>query len=239
MKKVIIIGASEGIGRELACIYAKQHCVVGIAARRAELLARLKDELGENVYTMRMDVSQTDEAAARFNALVEAMGGADIVILCAGTGYLNPQLRWDDEEATIDVNVKGFTCLADAAFHCFAARGHGQLAAISSIAALRGSAQCPAYNASKAYVSNYMEGLRFKAAKIGRNITITDVRPGFVDTKMAQGEGLFWVASPQKAAAQIAALIAKRKKLGYVTKRWRIVAYLLRILPDWLYAKMQ
>jgi short-subunit dehydrogenase len=238
MKKVIIIGASEGIGRELARLYAKEQFAVGIASRRAELLEQLKDELGGNIRIMPMDVSKTDEAKDKFNALVELMGGADIVVICAGTGYENPELKWELEETTIDVNVKGFTCIADAAFRYFVERKAGQLAGISSVAALRGSALCPAYNASKAYVSNYMEGLRCKAAKISRDIIVTDIKPGFVDTKMAQGENLFWVASPQKAAGQIAALISKGKTHGYVTKRWGLVAFLFRVMPDWLYRKL-
>jgi short-subunit dehydrogenase len=238
MKRVMIIGASEGIGRELARLYAKEQYTVGITARRAALLEQLKDELGGNVFVMPMDISKADEATNQFNALLERMGGVDIVIICAGTGYENPELKWEWEEATIDVNVKGFTCMADAAFQYFAERKAGQLAAISSVAALRGAAICPAYNASKAYVSNYMEGLRCKAAKISNDICITDIKPGFVDTKMAQGENLFWVASPQKAAAQIAALIRKRKTHGYVTKRWGLIAFLFRVMPDWLYRKL-
>ncbi len=238
MKRVIIIGASEGIGRELARLYAKEHYIIGITARRAELLEQLKDELGENIHVMPMDVARTDEAIQRFNALTEQMDGADIVIISAGTGHENPELRWEPEEDTIDVNVKGFTCIADAAFRYFAERGQGRLAAISSVAALRGSAGSPAYNASKAYVSNYMEGLRCKASRISRDIIVTDIKPGFVDTKMAQGEGLFWVACPQRAAEQIVRLISKGKTHGYVTKRWALIAFLLRIMPDRLYNKL-
>lgn len=238
MKKVIIIGASEGIGRELTRVYAKQNVTLGITARRQELLEKLSEELGGQIFTMQMDVSQTEAAIMKFNTLIEKMGGVDIVIICAGTGYVNPSLRWEDEKATIDVNVKGFTGIADTAFLYFMQQKKGCLAAISSVAALRGNADCPAYNASKAYVSNYLEGLRCKAAKISREITVIDIKPGFVDTKMAQGEGLFWVASAQKAALQIASIIRKRKKHAYVTKRWGLVALLLRMMPGWLYRNL-
>lgn len=238
MEKVIIIGASEGIGRELAKIYAREGCSVGVTARRAALLEQLKDELGGKIYSMSMDIAQTNEAAEKLTALIAQMGGADVIVICAGTGHLNPELKWEYEEAAIDTNVKGFTCMADAAFRYFEGQKHGRLAGISSIAALRGGASCPAYNASKAYVSNYLEGLRGKAAKISRDIIVTDILPGFVDTKMAQGEGLFWVASPQKAAAQIVRIIRRGKRRGYVTKRWRLIAWLFRILPGWLYDRL-
>jgi len=59
-----------------------------------------------------------------------------------------------------------------------------------------------------------------------------------VDTQMAKGSGLFWVASPEKAANQIYSVIASKRKHAYITKRWRVIAYLLKILPDWVYHKL-
>ena len=69
-------------------------------------------------------------------------------------------------------------------------------------------------------------------------IVVTDVQPGFVDTDMAKADRLFWVASPQTAARQIAAAIRRRKRRVYVTRRWRLIAWLLRIIPDAVYAKL-
>jgi len=103
---------------------------------------------------------------------------------------------------------------------------------------LRGSGATPAYNASKAFVSNYMEGLRQKVSKLKLPITVTDVQPGLVDTAMAQGEGLFWVAPPEKAARQIFDVIKSRRERAYVTKRWRAIAWLLKAVPDYIYNKM-
>jgi len=117
------------------------------------------------------------------------------------------------------------------------ATGRSHLVGISSIGAIRGGA-VPAYNASKAFVSNYLQGLRHVAAKQGHEITITEIQSGFVDTQMAKGSGLFWVASPSKAANQIYSAILRKRKHAYVTKRWRIIAYLLKILPDWIYHKL-
>ncbi len=166
------------------------------------------------------------------------MGGMELLILCSGTGHINPLLEWQPESDTIDVNVRGFTALAGAGMQYFLRQGTGQLAAISSVAALRGSANSPAYNASKAYVSSYMEGLACKAKASGKPIAVTDIRPGFVDTAMAQGDGLFWVAPPEKAARQIARVIARRRLCGYVTKRWALVALLLKLLPKRLYVSL-
>ena len=87
-------------------------------------------------------------------------------------------------------------------------------------------------------MSNYLQGLRHKFAKLRLPISVTDVQPGFVDTAMAKADHKFWVASPEKAAQQIFEAIRKRKKHVYVTKRWRIIAWLIKILPDWLIHKV-
>jgi len=112
------------------------------------------------------------------------------------------------------------------------------LVAISSIAGIRGSRIAPAYNASKAYQINYLEGLRQKATKTKKPIYVTDIRPGFVDTDMAKGEGQFWAAPKEKAARQIVGIIKKKKGIGYVTKKWWIIAKLLRLIPNGLYKKI-
>lgn len=235
MKKIIIIGASSGIGRALARLYAGEGHTVGITARRLELLEQLQKELGQNVYARRMDVSNPEEAVSKLEDLIGAMGGLDLLVICSGIGHINPGLVWEYERDTICVNVSGFTALSCAAMNFFIKQGYGHIAAVTSIASLRGSASCPAYNASKAYMSNYLEGLCCKAAICGKRIAVTDIVPGFVDTAMAKGEKLFWMASAEKAAKQIHRIIARRKLFGYVTKRWGLIAFLFKIMPRRLY----
>jgi short-subunit dehydrogenase len=128
--------------------------------------------------------------------------------------------------------------MANVAFKHFLEQSSGHLVGISSIAALRGSGATPAYNASKAFVSNYLEGLRQKASKLKLPITVTDIQPGLVDTAMAQGEGLFWIAPPEIAARQIFDTIKSRRKRAYITKRWRLIAWLLKAMPDRIHNRM-
>ena len=92
-------------------------------------------------------------------------------------------------------------------------------------------------NASKAYMSIYMDGMRFNIAKKKLPITVSDIRPGFVDTELSRG-GVFWVATPKQAAKSIYKAILKKKKVAYITPRWRLIAGLLHLLPDRLYHRI-
>ncbi len=238
MKKAIIIGASSGIGRELSKVLSRNGYMMGLAGRRTELLESLQKEIQHNSLIKNIDVSKQDEAMGHLEDLIDVMGGVDLVVISSGIGFINPELKWRDEKDTIDVNVSGFAAMAGVSFKHFLKQGSGHIVGISSVAALRGAGEAPAYNASKAFISNYLEGLRQKAAKAGTSIAITDIQPGFVDTAMAKGEGLFWVAPPEKAASQIYSAIEGRKKRAYITRRWRLIAWLLKTIPDWIYNKL-
>lgn len=176
-----------------------------------------------------MDVSKPLKAICLLDELIEEMKGVDLIVISAGVGFINPELEWPKENDTIAVNVTGFTAMANVAMKSFISQKTGHLVGISSIAALTCDHEAPSYSASKAFMSNYLEGLRKKVKKLKLPITITDIKPGFVDTAMAQGENLFWVSSPQKAAKQIFRVINKRKNHAYITKRWRLIAWLLKI----------
>ncbi len=238
MKKVIIIGATSGIGRALAKTYASHGYEVGVVGRRAALLESLASELQTKTYQLILDITETDNTIHSIDKLIQAMSGIDLMIISAGTGYLNDDLDWNKEKETIDTNVSGFCAIAGRAVQYFMKKGSGHLAGISSVAGIRGSGVAPAYNASKAFMSNYMEGLRVKISKRDLPIVITDVQPGFVNTAMARGDKIFWMSSPQKAAEQIYKAIQKKKKKAYITKRWAIIALLFRILPDCLYQRL-
>lgn len=238
MKKAIVIGASSGIGREMAKILAHEGYEVGLASRRTALLSTLQQEIPSKTYIKTIDISHAAEAMASLQTLIEEMGGLDLLILSSGIGYINPELDWQKEKETIDVNALGACAIINVAMKHFIAQGSGHLVGISSIMSLRGSDAAPAYSASKAFLSNYLEGLRKKIHKKGWDIAITDIQPGFVDTAMAQGPNLFWVAAPTKAAEQIYQAIRKKKSLAYVTRRWSFLAWFIWLLPRWLYDRI-
>lgn len=238
MKKAIIIGASSGIGKELAIILAKNGYEVGLMARRTELLEALKNEIPTKTYVGHIDLSKASEAIEKVSNMIQAMQGIDIIVINSGTGFLNPELDWSKEQQTLDVNIYGFCAVAGEIYKFFAKQGKGHMVGISSIGALRGNSIAPAYNASKAFISNYLEGLRKKAFQEKLPIIVTDIKPGFVDTDMAKGGGKFWVATPQKAAEQIYSAINKQKQHAYITHRWQLIGWALKLMPYWLYQRL-
>ena len=237
MKKAIVIGATSGIGNELSKTLVQNGYKVGITGRRKPELEKLQKSNPDNYIISSFDCTNVNNSE-KLDELTSLIDGLDLLILSSGTGDLNENLDFEIENKTNSLNVNAFTEIVDWAFNYFEKQGKGHLVAISSIAGLRGSRIAPAYNASKAYQINYMEGLRQKATKTKKPIYITDIRPGFVDTDMAKGEGKFWVASKEKATQQIFEIIKRKKNIGYVTKRWWLVAKLLSWIPNVIYKKM-
>jgi short-subunit dehydrogenase len=231
MKKAIIIGATSGIGKAVAEILLQEGYLVGVTGRREDLFPAMQQQFTGRIFCKKMDVQELSTLASICNELVNQMGGMDLLVISAGIGEGNKQLDFEIENDVIKTNIQGFTCIADWGITFLKKQGYGHLVNISSIAGIRGNGLAPSYNASKAYQINYLEGLRLNTIKSGYNITVTDVRPGFVDTAMAKGNGLFWVAPVQKAAEQIVESIHQKRKVVYITKRWGLIGYFLKIIP--------
>jgi NADP-dependent 3-hydroxy acid dehydrogenase YdfG len=175
----IIIGASSGIGLELCRHLAAKDYRIGIAARRKSLLDETAASLPQVSCVSKIDLSQPDEALQYFEAILECVAPVDFVYLCAGTGHLNPDLIWKLEEETIRINTLGFAALASRTITFFLKQGHGHLVGITSVAAVRGSSAAPAYGATKAFESHYLESLRIRARRSGTPIFVTEIRPWF------------------------------------------------------------
>jgi len=237
-KTIIIIGATSGIGKALFERYAKDCNRLGIIGRRTNLLDKLSQRYPANTVTATADITKQDEAEQAIFSLQKELGSIELAIVCSGIGELNPSLDYNTERPIIDTNIMGWTFVVDMLYNVFEQQGHGHLVAITSAGGLRGEPMAPAYSATKAYQINYMEALRKKAYKSGGKITITDVRPGLVDTAMAKGESLFWVMPVEKVACQIYTAICSKKSKVYVTKRWHILAVINKNLPFTLYKRM-
>jgi short-subunit dehydrogenase len=233
----VIVGASSGIGEALARLMHRRGWRLCLLARRVDRLEALRTELGGDVLVRGFDVAdeQADRALGR---ALDDLGDVDVVVISAGTGHLNPGLADDLDEETLRVNVGGFAMVARSAMRRFLGRGRGHLIGITSVAALRGNHVAASYAASKAFQSIYLDGLRALAARRSPSITVTEVQPGFVDTAMMKTDRPLsalarWllVASAEVAATQIARTLRTRPKHVYVPRRYRAVAWLLRLLP--------
>lgn len=238
MKKAIIVGATSGIGKGLARLLADNGYKVGITGRRTELLENLRSENPSSYFIKTFDVKDTKVTLDKLEELTSELGGLDLLILSSGTGDINDKLDFEIEKRTIDTNVVGFTCIAAWTFNYYERQKFGHLVAISSIGGLRGNRHAPSYNATKAFQINYLAGLRQKAIKLKEQIIITDIRPGLVDTEMAKGEKLFWVMPVEETVQQIFRAIKKKRKIAYVTKRWSILATIIKLIPRPIYDRM-
>lgn len=232
-RKIIIVGASSGMGRKMAEQYAAKGHRVGVTGRRKELLDEIKNQFPQQAEYECFDVTEMNNVS-HLESLVARLGGLDLLVISAGIGEPSKELSWSIDKMTVDTNVTGFTEIANWGYNYFEKQGRGHLVAISSVAAIRGGSWAPAYNASKAFQSSYLEGLSLKADRAKKKIRITCIEPGFVDTKMAKSEKLFWLVPADKAARQIIRAIEKGKRKAYISRRWWLVAKLMKWAPYWL-----
>lgn len=233
MKQAIIVGASSGLGWELAIQLAQKGYQLGLMARREDRLAELAELLPGDHYIQYTDVTQAEQSQQQLKALIERMGDVELIVLSSGVGLFEKKLDWVAEREMIDVNVRGFVAMALVSYEHFVQRGGGHLAGISSVAAHLFGGLTLTYHATKAFVSNYLAGMRSRAVRSGLPITITTIEPGFVKTPMVQGTPV-WMIPVEKAVTQMVSGLEKRKNHLYIPRRWRLVAWVLYLMPQWL-----
>jgi short-subunit dehydrogenase len=229
-KNAIIFGATSGIGKELAKLLVNDGYKVLITGRRLEKLEAIKAKNPDNYLIKQHDITDIEACNSFFEDLNKFFDNVDLIVLSSGVGGPNYKLEWDIDAKTIETNVLGTTRLYQLTYNFFKEQGHGHLVGITSVASIRGNRHVPAYFASKAYQSSYLESLWLKANRSKKDIAVTNILPGFVETKMATGN-TFWKASLDKACKQIYSAIKRKRKKAYITKRWRLIAILLKIAP--------
>ncbi len=233
----LIIGGSSGIGRALACQLANNGNHIIITGRRLNKLLEVKELYPNQINIIQHDVRDYKSSEKMLYDSIALLKTIDLIIYSSGVGEPNYDLDWSKEVPTLETNVLGAVKIYGLAYQLFKKQGFGHLVGISSIAGIRGNRHVPAYFASKAFQINYLESLWLKGKRSKSNIFVTDVRPGFVDTDMAIGK-TFWMSDTTKAAQQIIKAIEKKKKRVYITKRWFLIALVLKILPSRLLLKM-
>jgi short-subunit dehydrogenase len=242
LSPVVITGASSGIGRALALEMAGRGYALGLTARRMTLLEELRDAIhsrhgqGLRVELASLDVCDTASVAPTLRDLFTRLGGIGTIVINAGANDITHAGAGDlaRQIHLIQTNLAGAIATTDAAAEHFVARGSGQIVGISSLAALQPIAGQAAYCASKAGFSMYLDALRIELRR--RNITVTTILPGYIDTNIVDGvdiSKLPFAVSAERAAREMAGLILRRVKSGVVPAfPWRLVRPLLGHLPE-------
>ena len=237
-KKVIIIGATSGIGREVALIYIAQGWKVGVAGRREAELEALRSAYPEQVSAQALDVTK-ENAPQKLQALIEQVGGMDVFLLSSGIGKQNPTLETGLELTTAATNVEGFIRMTNAAFHYFEQQGHGHLAVISSIAGTKGLGAAPAYSATKGFQNIYMDALDQLARMKKLNIRFTDIRPGFVATPLLNNQKKYpMLMDAPIVALDIVSAIEKKKRVAIIDWKFRLLVGFWRLIPKWIWLRL-
>ena len=237
-RRAVVVGASSGIGYQVARELLREGWQVGVAARRTEALEQLAREYEGRVCVARIDVTR-DEAAEQLLQLVDAVGGMSLYLHVAGVGWQNPELLAEREMPTVATNAMGFARLVGVAYRYFAAHGGGHIAVVSSIAGTKGLGAAPAYSASKAFQNVYIEALAQQARMRRLPIRFTDVRPGFVQTSLlGDGRRYPMLMQPEKVAQTIVKAVRKRRAVCVIDWRYRVLTALWRLIPHCLWRRM-
>ena len=233
-KRAIVMGASSGIGLEVAKMLMQQGWAVGVAARRVELLQDLGAAAVE-----RIDVT-ADDATEALQRLITKLGGMDLYFHSSGIGKQNRELAADIELATVQTNGIGFTRMIGEAYRYFAKQGSGHIAAITSIAGTKGLGPAPAYSATKAMQNVYLQALEQQACSRGLDIRFTDIRPGFVDTALLAGNFHYpLMLRPEKVAREIVSAINHRRHIRVIDWKYRVLTALWRRIPRWVWRRIK
>ncbi len=238
MKRIILIGATSGIGYETARLYIRQGWRVGIAGRRVERLESLQQEAPDRVSVQQIDVT-LPEATDQLYRLIDLTGGMDVFLFCSGIGSQNRLLEIDTELATIHTNVTGFSRMVITAWQYFRQQGYGHIAAVTSIAGTKGLGIAPAYSATKRYQNTYLDALAQLSRMERLPIGFTDIRPGFVQTALLKNDRYPLLMQPDKVARQIVRAIGKKKRRIVIDWRYAVLVSGWKLLPQWLWERLR
>lgn len=251
------MGATSGIGQEVARLLAANGYEVGIAGRREERLVQMAQATPGIVAHRQIDVTKED-APTELYKLIEELGGMDLYVHSSGIGWENVALDADKELKTVETNGVGFVRMVSAAYNWFAeqradeakqkAEGDEQrasdkerkarIACITSIARTRGLGAAPAYSATKRMQAHYLECLSQQARMRHLNIGITDIRPGFVATDLIAGSHFPLQLKSEDVARTIVRAIERGSEVVTIDWRYRLLVAAWQLIPRWLWVRL-
>ena len=245
IRSIVIVGATSGIGREVAEQLAERGVRLGIAGRRVELLEELRAKYGpERVAIAQMDVTEPSAAEA-LDRLLEEVGAPDVLLFASGVGKQNPELEEVRELTTVRTNCEGMVRTVDRFINyvkrepAYNDKHRAHVAVITSVAGAMGMGQAPAYSASKSMQSAYIVALAQHVRMQRIPVTFTDIRPGFVATELLNPAKHYPMLMSKAAAARhIIRGIERRRRIVIFDWRFRCIVALWRLIPRWLWERI-
>ncbi|WP_300762087.1 SDR family oxidoreductase [uncultured Bacteroides sp.] len=237
-KRAVIMGATSGIGYEVARFLLSEGWKLGLAGRREENLRKLQSEFPGQVCIKAIDVKDEDAGNALFS-LIDELGGMDMYFHSSGIGYQNANLDADIELNTLETNGTGFTRMVGAAFRYFRDKGKGHIAVISSIAGTKGLGIAAAYSATKRFQNTYIDALEQLASMKKIDIRFTDIRPGFVATNLLNdGKKYPMLMKTDYTARLIVKALNRKKRIAVIDWKYRILVFFWRLIPRCVWKRM-
>lgn len=240
MKRVVIMGASSGIGLAVAEALASRGVKTGLAARHTKELHALKEKYPDCVEYESIDVTHND-GPKKLEELIDKLGGMDIYFHVAGIGYANPTLDPHREAEMIATNAAGFARMVSAAYGYYRDNQRkGQIVALTSVAGTNGIGEMAAYSASKKCAQTYLVALEQLARKENVDITFTDIRPGWIRTPLLDSDKEYPMEMTlDYVLPQIIRAIVKHPRVAYIDSRWAAVCTSWKAIPDAVWTKMK
>jgi len=243
-RRGIVIGASDGLGAELARKLAQEGYSLALIARRKDKLDVVCQEINSNGQFARAyvhDLAEYSRAPDLLRRIVAELGGLDLVVFVAGVNYPPggmEKYNFENDRRMIEVNLIGAMAWLHPISEMFQAARAGQIVGIASVAGDRGRVANPGYNASKAGLATYLEALRNRLTRKG--VHVLTVKPGFLKTEMLkarQGATPF-ATEPSRAADEILRAMKKRKQVIYTAPIWRWIMLVIQHIPSFIFRRL-
>jgi len=240
-RSLLLLGGYSDIGRACALAFAARGWAIRLAGRDMAALQREADDLsarhGGQVSVHAFDVLDTDAFPALLNGLPDL---PDVVICAVGALGDQRKAETDPAHATMVMrsNYEGPALILDMLLERFITRGSGTIVGISSVAGDRGRASNYVYGSAKAAFSEFLSGMRNRAAKSG--VHVVTVKPGFVRTRMTADMPLpaALTAEPDEVARAVFNAVDKRRNVIYTRSIWRLVMLVIGGIPEAVFKKL-
>ena len=245
MKRAVIIGATSGIGRELAIRLASDGWKIGIAGRRQDRLVEIQDRFGKEIVDIQVIDINAPDAPSALDRLLDATGAPDLFLHVSGVGHQNPEL---DEAKELEITATNCTGMVRIVSHfvnyvkrcpSYSSSHKVHIGVVTSVAGTGGLGICPAYSASKKMQITYLSALSQLARMERIPAFFTDIRPGFVATEiLSSGQHYPVVMTVSQAVGHILRGLRSHRRTIIFDWRFRALTLLWNLIPGFIWERL-